>query len=218
MRYVLGTLLLFFVGTNIYPYFYAHYVAGVTCLFLLVTVVSLENLSRLTIAGHLVGPDAVRIILFLCAAHFLFWDGIQLSSNQEFAKDLEHYESWDEVNHGDPDGRIGVNKQLAQAPGKQLVFVRYWPKHQVTEWVYNGADIDRQKAIFARDLGATENEKLLSYYPDRKPWLLEPDARPPQLSPYQPAQTQQPTVTPQPSELKPSAPKKHPMLKFEEVK
>jgi hypothetical protein len=218
MRYVFLTLLLFFVGTNIYPYFYAHYVAGVTCLFLLVTVVSLENLSRLTIAGHLVGPDAVRIILFLCAAHFVFWYGIQLSSNQEFAKDLEQYESWDEVNHGDPDGRIGVNKTLAQAPGKQLVFVRYWPKHQVTEWVYNGADIDRQKAVFARDLGAIENEKLLSYYPDRKAWLLEPDARPPRLSPYQPAQTQRPTVTPQPSELKPLAPKKHPTLKFEEVK
>jgi hypothetical protein len=218
MRYVFLTLLLFFVGTNIYPYFYAHYVAGVTCLFLLVTVVSLENLSRLTVARHLVGPDAVRIILFLCAAHFVFWYGIQLSSNQEFARDLEQYESWDEVNHGDPDGRIGVNRQLAQAPGKQLVFVRYWPKHQVTEWVYNGADIDRQKAVFARDLGAMENEKLLSYYPDRKAWLLEPDARPPRLSPYQPAQTQQPTVTPQPSELIPLAPKKHPMLKFEEVK
>ena len=219
MRYVFFTLLLFFVGTNIYPYFYAHYVAGVTCLFLLVTVVSLENLSRLTIGGNLVGPDAVRVILFLCGAHFLFWYGIQLSSNQEFAKDLEQYQTWDEVNHGDPDGRIGVNRQLAQAPGKQLVFVRYWPKHEVTEWVYNGADIDRQQAVFARDLGSMENEKLRSYYPDRTAWLLEPDARPPKLSPYL-AMEQSPQLTsPQPSEVKPpSGPKKKPMLKFEEVK
>jgi hypothetical protein len=219
MRYVFFILLLFFVGTTIYPYFYAHYVAGVTCLFLLVTVVSLDNLSRLTLAHHLVGPDAVRLILFLCAAHFVFWYGIQLSSNQEFSRDLEQYETWDEVNHGDPDGRIAVNNQLAKLPGKQLVFVRYWPKHEVTEWVYNRADIDGQTAVFARDLGVAENEKLLSYYPDRKAWLLEPDARPPKLSPYQPVQLQQPIATPaQPTELKPAVPKKRPMLKFEEVK
>lgn len=219
MRYVFLVLLIFFVGTNIYPYFYAHYVAGVTCLFLLVAVISLENLSRLTIAGHLVGPDAVRVILFLCGAHFLFWYGIQLSSNQEFSKDLEQYQTWDEVNHGDPDGRIGVNKQLAQAQGTQLVFVRYWPKHEVTEWVYNGADIDRQTVVFARDLGPAENDKLLHYYPDRKAWLLEPDARPPKLSPYLAVNAETQTVMPQPSETKPApGPKKHPKLKFEEVK
>jgi hypothetical protein len=220
MRVVFYTLFIFFIGTNVYPYFYAHYVAGVTCLFLLVTVVSLERLSQLRISSHLVGPDAVRVILFLCGAHFLFWYGIQLSSNQEFATDLEQYESWDEVNHGDSDGRIAVNSQLAQFPGKQLVFVRYWPKHEVTEWVYNGADIDRQTVVFARDLGSSDNEELRSYYPDRKAWLLEPDARPPKLSPYQVKETQQPlTTSPPPSELKPaSGQKKRPTLKFEEVK
>ena len=217
MRYVLFTLLIFFVGTNVYGYFYAHYVAGVTCLFLLVTVVSLENLSRLKISGHLVGPDAVRVILFLCGAHFLFWFGVQLASNQDFAKDLERYQTWDEVNHGDLDGRLGVNRQLAQYPGRQLVFVRYWPKHTLTEWVYNSADIDGQSVVFARDLGAEENEKLLAYYPDRAPWLLEPDARPPKLTPYQHIETPQPSTTP--AEQKPtSAPARRPKLKFEEVK
>jgi hypothetical protein len=220
MRYAFFVLLIFVIGTNVYPYFYAHYVAGVTCLFLLVTVMSLERLSQLRISGHHVGPDAVRVILFLCAAHFVFWYGIQLSSDREFAKDLEQYESWDEVNHGDPDGRLGVNTQLSQAPGKQLVFVRYWPKHQVTEWVYNGADIDRQTVVFARDLGSSENEKLRGYYPDRNAWLLEPDARPPKLSQYQPGETQlQVTTPPPPSEPKPpSGPKKRPTLRFEEVK
>jgi hypothetical protein len=220
MRYVFLILVIFFVGTNIYPYFYAHYVAGITCLFVLVTVVSLENLSRLAISHHPVGADAVRVILFLCGAHFLFWYGIQLSSNQSFAKELEQYQTWDEVNHGDPDGRLAVNRQLSQVPGKQLVFIRYWPKHEVTEWVYNGADIDRQTVVLARDLGAIENEKLLSYYPDRRAWLLEPDAKPPKLSPYQLPQTQQQLVSPaESSESKPApSPKRHPTLKFEVVK
>jgi hypothetical protein len=218
MRYVFATLLLFFLGTSIYGYFYAHYVAGVTCLFILVTVVSLDQLSRLRIANHLVGPDAVRVIAFLCGAHFVFWYGVQLASNQDFSKDLEQYETWDEVNHGDPDGRIGVNTQRAQVPGKQLVFVRYWPKHTVTEWVYNGANIDSQAVVFARDLGAPENEQLRSYYPDRKVWLLEPDARPPRLSPYE--VVVQPAVVPiQSSEQKPASnTPRRPTLKFEEVK
>ncbi len=219
MRYVLLILLIFCVGTNIYPYFYAHYVAGVTCLFLLVTVVSLENLSRLTIARHNLGSEAVRVILFLCAAHFLFWYGIQLSSNQPFARDLEKYETWDEVNHGDPVGRIAINNQLAQTAGQQLVFVRYWPKHEVTEWVYNGADIDRQTVVFARDLGVAENQTLRSYYPGRKVWLLEPDAQPPRLSAYQTEPEATLTAPAPPAQTKPSTPaKKHPALKFEEVK
>ncbi|MGA3204758.1 MAG: hypothetical protein ABSF12_19875 [Bryobacteraceae bacterium] len=220
MRFVFFTLLLFFLGTTIYGYFYAHYVAAVTCLFVLVTVVSLEHLSKLRIGAFLVGPDAVRVILFLCGAHFVFWYGVQLASNQAFAKELESYETWDEVNHDDPVGRIGVNTKLAQAPGKQLVFVRYWPKHTVTEWVYNGADIDSQKVVFARDLGPTENETLRSYYPDREAWLLEPDASPPKLSPYQrPVAVQPLTTTAQPAEQKPgSSATKRPKLHFEEVK
>jgi hypothetical protein len=52
------------------------------------------------------------------------------------------------------------------------------------EWVYNAADIDAARVVWARDLGTTENEKLRRYYPDRTVWRLEPDARPPKLSRY----------------------------------
>jgi hypothetical protein len=216
IRYVLLTLLIFFLGTSFYGYFYAHYIAGVTCLFLLATVVSLESLSRLKIASHVVGTDAVRVILFLCGAHFLFWYGVQLASNQDFAKDLESFEAWDEVNHGDPDGRLGVNAQLAETPGKKLVFVRYWLKHTVTEWVYNGANIDGQSVVFARDLGVVDNEALRAYYPDRKAWLLEPDARPPKLSPYE--RPEQAPSPPQTTEQKATPPSPRKTLHFEEVK
>ena len=95
----------------------------------------------------------------------------------------DRYESWDFVNHGDPEGRLAIDRRLAQAPGKQLVFVRYGPRHPLDEFVYNAADIDGSRVVRAIDLGAAEDEKLLRYYPDRTAWLLEPDAQPPRLTP-----------------------------------
>jgi hypothetical protein len=95
---------------------------------------------------------------------------------------VTEYDTWDFVNHGDPEGRIAIDDRLAQAPGRQLVFVRYWPRHRFDAWIGNAADIDRAAVVWALDLGAAENEKLRAYYPDRTAWLLEPDARPPRLT------------------------------------
>jgi hypothetical protein len=185
-RWVLLTLALFALGTNSYPYFYPHYLAALVSLFVLVSVTALERLGRLSIRGRAAGQDAVRLILFLCAAHFIFWYGLRAFQNEEFSMAMLPYESWDLINYGDPQRRIAINHQLAQVPGKQLVFVRYWPQHMFEEWVHNSADVDGARIVWARDLGQTENEKLLRYYPDRKVWLLEPDAKPPKLRPYQP--------------------------------
>jgi hypothetical protein len=40
------------------------------------------------------------------------------------------------------------------------------------EWVYNSADIDRQRVVFAHDLGAEKDQALLNYYPGREAQLL----------------------------------------------
>ena len=41
------------------------------------------------------------------------------------------------------------------------------------EWVYNEAEIDQAKVIWARDMNPTENCKLIGYFKDRRIWLLE---------------------------------------------
>ena len=178
------TIVFFSLGTNFYPYFYSHYIAALTCLFVLIGVVGLERLSRWSIRGHAVGQECARILLFLCAAHFIFWYGVHSTRDSDLYAALTPFESWDAINHGDPEGRIAINRQLDAEPGRQLVFVRYWPQHQFREWVHNAADIDRAHIVWARDLGPDENQKLLRYYPDRTAWLLEPDARPPRLRHY----------------------------------
>jgi hypothetical protein len=181
-------LLIFALGANFYPFFFPHYIAAVTCLFVLASVTGLERLSRLTIRSLPAGREAALFILLLCAAHFLFWYGLHLFDAQPFSMALRQYETWDAINHGDSTGRSAIQKTLAAVPGKQLVFVRYWPQHIFQRaWVYNAADVDGARVVWAHDLGADENDKLQRYYPDRTAWLLEPDARPPKLSRYEPA-------------------------------
>jgi hypothetical protein len=119
----------------------------------------------------------------MCGAQFLFWYALHLIAGENLWEAFR-YEPWDFINYGDPEGRIAVQKPLDVAPGQQLVFVRYAPGHGFHEWIHNAADIDAARIVWARDLGAAEDAQLLSYYPNRRPWLLLPDARPPQLTPY----------------------------------
>jgi hypothetical protein len=141
-----------------------------------VSVTGLRQIARLR-------PEAAVLILILCGAQFLFWYGVHAIDNES----ARRYETWNFINHRNPTARTLVAQELDQTPGQLLVFVRYLPQHIFQdEWVYNRADIDAARIVWARDLGAKENEKLLRYYPGRRPLLLEPDARPARLSEYKP--------------------------------
>ncbi len=176
--WVLLTLLIFALGINFFPAFQLHYLGAVTCLFVLISAAGLREISRWS-------PEAARLVLFLCAIHFIFWYGLHLFEDHEFAVAMMNYETWDSINHHNPQRRILVNGQLAEIPGQILIFVRYSPRHIFQEeWVYNEADIDAARIVWARDLGPQENDKLRALYPSREVFLLEPDLTPPRLSPY----------------------------------
>lgn len=165
-----GAIVLFVLGTNFYAYFYPHYLAAITCVFLLFSVCGLARMGK-------------PYILPLCAASFLFWFGLNVLGDNDLLS-ISNYQSWNYINRGDPQARAAVADQLAHSSGQQLVFVRYSPGHSFEEWVHNGADIDSEQTVWANDLGTEQNEKLLGYYPKRKAWLMEPDAHPPALTPY----------------------------------
>jgi len=177
-RWVALWIAIFALGTNFYPYFYPQYIAALTGLFLLISVAGLERMSRST-----AGKEMARVILFLCAAQFVFWYSVHLYYDPALITALAPYETWDYINYGDAEGRIAVEQQIRQQPGKQVVFVRYSSQHLFEEWIHNGADVDGSRVIFAADRGE-DNVALRKYYPDRKAWILEPDARPPQLYPF----------------------------------
>ena len=59
--------------------------------------------------------------------------------------------------------------------GPHLVFVL---PHKETnknpfDWVYNAADIDTSKVVWARDLGPEKNQELIDYYKGRTVWVVD---------------------------------------------
>ena len=73
------------------------------------------------------------------------------------------------------------------SPGRQLVIVQYSPDHNpFDEWVYNAADIDGSKVIWARGMDTANDLELIriATTSDRKVWLVQPDKEPAEVSPY----------------------------------
>ena len=83
--------------------------------------------------------------------------------------------------------RTLVIQKLQAEPGKHLVIVRYNEDDLSIhdEWVFNGADIDGAKIVWARELDKAQNEKLFAYFKDRKVWLATTEDGHLVFGPYQ---------------------------------
>ncbi len=68
---------------------------------------------------------------------------------------------------------------LAAIPGKHLVFVKTkTDEHNLFQWIYNEADIDASRIVWARDLGPERNAELIRYFAGRDVWLVDPNVNP----------------------------------------
>jgi len=76
-----------------------------------------------------------------------------------------------------------IEEQLLKQPGQHLVLVHYGPtalaavkSHRIyQELVYNHADIDGSKVVWARSLDTDKDSELIRHYPNRQVWLVEED-------------------------------------------
>jgi hypothetical protein len=83
--------------------------------------------------------------------------------------------------------RARLLDQLREDGGRHLMIVRYGPLHSpLNEWVYNEANIDGAKIVWAREMDTEQNRKLLEFFKDRAAWLVEVDHEesPPKVLPY----------------------------------
>lgn len=168
-RRAAGVLVLAFGAGGACVYFHPHYLAPVAPLIFLLAV---ECIRRMAACARRAGTRGRALVYALVASYFVCF---ALAASLHAAKPAEGM-GWQ---------RARVAARLEQAPGQHLVLVRYGPRHVVhDEWVYNAADIDAARVVWAKDLGPEKNRKLLDYFKDRKAWLLEPDASPPRMKPY----------------------------------
>ena len=154
---LLVVLLAFIVTTWPNP----HYIAPVTCIFFGVVVQALRHLRQMCCRKRPIGAALSRAVVLLLVV------------------DVSQFAA---TGYGDPMGwgggglqrRAEIQRQLAATPGKHLVIVDYSEMHSVhDEWVYNGADIDGSKVLWARDLDPEQNAKLIHYFKDRIVWVVE---------------------------------------------
>ncbi|HEX2663146.1 MAG TPA: hypothetical protein VHM93_09975 [Candidatus Acidoferrum sp.] len=151
-----------------------HYAAPTTSVIFLLLVQSIRHLRTIRLSGRPVG------FALSCAAVCLLAVEVGFQVANRSCDPL----GW--TCQGDP-SRAAIHEKLSHTPGKHLIVVRYGEDHNIhDEWVYNGAEIDSAKVLWARELDPEQNAKLLSYFKERHVWLVEPDKDNTELTPYTP--------------------------------
>jgi len=170
LRPVLLISAAFFVALLFPTWLNSNYISPGLPLYFLLLTLGLRRLSRLRLPG-LKFPAGQLVVAALVFLAFL----LAVADPQP----LELNDS----NYGYV--RARMIQDLKQQGGQHLVLVRYSPNHyRAEEWIYNDAIIDSSRVVWAHDMGPLWNRELLNYYPTRRVWLLNADAQPPQIVPY----------------------------------
>ena len=184
MRFLVVSVLVLAAGMSIEVYLFPHYVAAFTAAFYAIGLQAMRHLRLWKPEGKPIGLTLVRLTVTLCLALGAVrvcaaplglkvpeWPGTDWSSSW-WGPDLYGGE------------RAHIESSLEQLPGKQLVLVTESPtRDPLDQWVYNRADIDGSKVVWAWDMGATNNQELMQYYGDRTAWLVDMGTQPATVSP-----------------------------------
>jgi hypothetical protein len=176
VRFLVLCVPLLMAGMSIEVFLIPHYLAPFTGAFYAIGLQAMRHLRVWRPGGQPTGATIVRLCVALC---------LMLAVIRSFDRPLRFpIQEWPPAEWAlgwyGPDHfgvqRAGVEHILEQLPGLQLVLVRYSPKHNpYDEWVYNAADIDHSKVIWAREMDDASNRELLHYYKNRTAWLVQPD-------------------------------------------
>jgi hypothetical protein len=166
-------------GMLIQIFMIPHYLAPFTAVFYAIGLQAMRHLRVWKPGDMPVGTAMVRFTVVVC----LIMGGLRLSAEHlrimpaEFPASEWSGEWYGPSHYGTR--RAQVEAELEHLPSQQLVLVRYTPKHNpLDEWVYNGAEIDSSKVIWAREMDSANNAELIRYYKDRRVWLVQPDMQP----------------------------------------
>ena len=185
IRFLVVCVLVLAGGTVIEIYLLPYYLAPFTAAFYAIGLQMMRHLRVWKSGRSAVGLALVRFTIAACVV----MAGVRVLAEPLHLGPPE----WDAGNwnlawYGP--GHFGTERAQMEAwlngqAGRQLIIVRYAAGHNpYDEWVYNGADIDGSKVVWAREMDAADNLELIHYYKGRKVWLVEPDAIPARITPY----------------------------------
>ena len=175
MRFWAWSAPVFLVGLGLARFTQAHYVAPMMGGIYVVSMQAMRHLRYREPGVRSTGLWIVRAVAVIAVGAFVHKFAIaETGMNYQWQFD-----------------RAQLQERLERMPGKQLVMVRYGAKHFLDqEWVYNRADIDRAKVVWAREMvNAADNADLQAYFHDRACWILEPDVDQSRLTPCSPLRT-----------------------------
>jgi hypothetical protein len=177
IRFVLWQFPICAIGTLVIVWFEPHYAAPAFCPLLIIMVQAFRHLRKWTWRGRPFGIGFTRQIVSLAVFMFPICSYEQIRHPHDIT-------CW---NYQPEWTRSRIASQLEKIAGDHLVLVRYATDHSPqNEWVYNSADIDHSRIVWAREIAGMDLAPLLTYYPTRKVWIVEPDAEPPALYRYAP--------------------------------
>lgn len=184
IRFLVVGVLILAAGMAIEIYLLPHYVSPFTPAFYAIGLQAMRHMRVWKPEGRPMGLAMVRFAVTVC----VLLAGVRLFAQPLHLGPAEWSSNWNFTWYGPEQfgvERAQIEARLEQLPGGQLAIVREGDDHnQLDEWVYNHADIDGSKVIWAREMDAADNLELIHYYRNRKVWLVEPDAIPARVSPY----------------------------------
>jgi hypothetical protein len=173
MRFPLFACGVLFLGMMVETWTSPHYLAAATGLLYLVLMQCMRHLRLWRWRGRPFGAALVRAIPVICCAMIL----LRVTA---VAARAPIEPAWPRGNLE----RAAIARQLQDLAGQHLVIVRYGSDHDLDrEWVYNAANIDDSKIVWARDMSDVDNEELLQYFHNRHVWRLDADQSSPRLEP-----------------------------------
>jgi hypothetical protein len=174
MRLPWITMAIGVIGVFVVVWSNAHYAAPLTGVIYLLIVQAIRHVRRMRISARPLGVALSRAIVLI----------LLLDTAVNVARGICDPLLW--PCEGDP-SRAAIADKLAHTPGKHLIVVRYTDDHNIhDEWVFNGAEIDNAKVLWARELDPEQNAELFAYFKDRTIWLVTPDTDNTYLAPYTP--------------------------------
>jgi hypothetical protein len=144
-----------------------NYIAPLSCLIFFLAANGIRHVNAFRIKRSRIGRIAVVLLLLVTLG--------SAGSNIVVNRMRPAFRPWQKEHaYSRGEERDRIINDLSSKRGRHCVVVRYGSNHFFAdEWVYNRADIDGSRVIFARELDTERNRDLVRYFSDRTFWLLD---------------------------------------------